>query len=245
MRRSIFILALFTACDRPPASPPKREPTPESEVAQAKFVVGLRTKFEGPLTRTFDDHTRLEIDRWTVVMSAVEVHLCERSSLWSLFESQAWAHVSNSTTRLGTPSAEELTLGTGGARIIGEIAPPLGDYCAAYAVYTPADADVMNDTPFPDDVLIGHTAVISGTLARPNAVPEKFVWTWDQTRAVRIELDRIAMHEPTDHVQVLVNKQIDADLLADLDLAALELDPAAALMEAFFARVNLYTKPKP
>ena len=241
MKRLLPILFVL-GCSSPP--PPPDPEGVDEEVPQATFVVGMRTAFEGPLSRTFEDGSKLEITQWTVVLSAVEVHLCESASVWDLLVPPVWAHVSNSTTRLGTPAAEDLTMGTGGARIVGEIAPPIGTYCRAYAIYTPADDDVLNFGRVSDADLLGKTAVIQAAWTPADQPTQSVVWTWEGTKAVAIDLEPMVMKSPEDHEQLLVNKQIDARILDVLTREQMDDDPAAVLMAAFFDRVDRYRTAK-
>ncbi|MEZ4458800.1 MAG: hypothetical protein R3E66_03545 [bacterium] len=242
MRKLLPILIVWGCSNSPP--PPAMPDGVEEEVPQATFVVGTRTAFEGPLTKTFEDGSQLEITQWTVVLSAVEIHLCETASVWELLVPNAWAHVSNSTTRLGTPSAEDLTMGTGGARIVGEIAPPLGTYCRAYAIYTPADDDVLNFGRVSEADLLGKTAVIEAQWTPAGQPTQSLTWAWAGTRAVAIELEPTTMQTPNDHEQLLVDKRIDARILDGLTREHMDDDPAAVLMAAFFDRVDLYRTAK-
>ena len=195
MRNFIFFIFLAACTPGPPVEAPSTSQAeaaaPQSgvEVAQAKFVVGIRTQTKGDLRRRFEDGSELVISHWAIVLSAVEVHLCEEAAWKRAFIGTAYAHVSNSITRLGTPVAEDLLMGTGGAKVVGEIGPPTGNYCRAYAVFTRADNDVMNFTLFSDADLLGHTAVIRGELIQPNMPPTPIEWVWDGVQVSPLELN--------------------------------------------------------
>jgi len=123
------------------------------------------------------------LQHWVLTISAVELHQCVETG-WSLIPS-AHAHVPSSSTRLGTPAAEDLTRGTGGARIIGVISPPPGRYCKAYAILSPADDDLLNMTALPTSKLEGHTSV--RVLQHPDEEELRFE-TWSGRVAVPIDL---------------------------------------------------------
>jgi hypothetical protein len=108
----------------------------------------------------------LELDRFILVTSDVELHACvdappETSWLDALVPS-AHAHVPDSATRLGTPFVEDLLAPAGKARVIGEIGPPLGLYCALVAIVAPADDDVLNPTEVATEALEGKSLLVSG-----------------------------------------------------------------------------------
>lgn len=245
MRNFIFFILLSACTSDGPPSPAGGGSVPvpqgETEIAQAKFVVGVRTQTQGDLRRRFEDGSELVISHWAIVLSAVEVHLCEEAAWKQVFIGTAYAHVSNSITRLGTPVAEDLLMGTGGAKIVGEIAPPTGTYCRAYAVFTGADDDVMNFTSFSDTDLLGHTALIRGEWIQPDMAPTPIEWTWDGVYLAPIELDSIPMTDPNDSFLLLVDKKVDATLLDGLSVDRVRSGQAVDdLMSALFSRVELY-----
>ncbi len=242
MRNLIFFILLASCTSNPPEeSTPAPQNEVEVEVAQAKFVVGLRTQTVGELSRRFDDGSVLTISQWAIVLSAVEVHLCEEAAWQSLFIGTAHAHVSNSITRLGTPVAEDLLKGSGGAKIVGEIGPPPGNFCRAYAVFTPADDDVLNFTAFSDTDLLGHTAIVRGQLTRPGMEPIPIEWFWDGNEVITIDLDSVSLTTPTDSFMLLVDKKVDATLLDELSVERVRSGEAIDdLMKALFSRVSLY-----
>jgi hypothetical protein len=252
--RNFIVFILLSACtSSPPNGAPSTSqsgadsvPQGETEIAQAKFVVGVRTQTQGDLRHRFDDGSELVISQWAIVLSAVEVHLCEEAAWKRVFIGTANAHVSNSITRLGTPVAEDLLMGTGGAKVVGEIAPPIGNYCRAYAVFTGADDDVMNFTSFSDADLLGHTALIRGELLQPNMAPTPIEWAWDGVQVAPIALDAIPMVNPTDSFLLLVDKKVDATLLDGLSIDRVKSGQAVDdLMSALFSRVELYRSGAP
>lgn len=244
MRNLIFFIMLASCTSSAPEEPtpaPQNEGEGEGEVAQAKFVVGLRTQTVGELSRRFDDGSVLTISQWAIVLSAVEVHLCEEAAWQRFFIGTANAHVSNSITRLGTPVAEDLLRGTGGAKIVGEIGPPLGTFCRAYAVFTPADDDVLNFTAFSDTDLLGHTAIVRGEFVPPGVDPIPIDWVWDGNEVRTIDLDSVSLTAPTDSFLLLVDKKVDATLLDGLSVERVRSGEAIDdLMKALFSRVSLY-----
>lgn len=123
----------------------------------------------GPVTVKTDAGNEIEIDEAYLVITAVEAHLCEPAPtkegllepLENLLVAPAYAHVPSSATRLGIPFVEDL-LAESRARIVGEIAPPLGEYCKLYAVVSPADQDVMNLGQLDTADIVGKSLLLRG-----------------------------------------------------------------------------------
>lgn len=239
--RYLPLIVVLSACSVESSRTPSPPATVEMEPQVAKFVIGTRTVTDGPLEHRYEDGTELVVESWTVVMSAVELHLCETSWWRRALVGDAWAHVSDSTTRLGTPVAEDVTRGTGGARIVGEVAPPRGVYCRAYAVFTPADDDVMNYAMVSQAEVEGHTALVRGHVKASGGEPVPFEWSWDGVKAVSIALDGVEMQSDTAQFQLLVDKRVDSGLLGGLNVERVRDGSAVEdLMAAFFERVTLY-----
>lgn len=108
----------------------------------------------------------LELSTFYMVVGDLEFHACARDQTkkaaldWII--PHAHAHVPESATRLGTPTLVNMLGQTGRARIIGEVAPPLGTYCSLRVVVAPADEDVVNLSELAPDTLTGHSVIIEG-----------------------------------------------------------------------------------
>jgi len=134
----------------------------------------------------------LELDRWLLVISDVEVHACvpERTGWFNGFTlvPNAWAHVPSSATRLGTPFVEDLLAEDGRARILDEIAPPLMGYCALWVIVAPADDDVVNLTETTTEEVQGSTVVMSGRWRASSEEPWRtFAWSAIARGAYRVD----------------------------------------------------------
>ncbi len=103
-----------------------------------------------------------EIDELYMVVSAVEVHLCTTPVVSMSLIPSAYAHVSDSATRLGTPVVVPLHTRKFSPTIIGEISPPVGRYCLGYVIVAPADDDVMNLTDLGTEKIVGKSVFIKG-----------------------------------------------------------------------------------
>lgn len=217
------------------------------------MVVGLIVKQEGELK--FKEWT---VDHWVVTVSAIELHQCMEPVAWSWIPS-AYAHVPSSSTRLGTPVAEDLARLGGGARIIGEISPPPGRYCRAYAVFSPADDDLLNMSALPTSVLEGNTAlrVRSRTpeweeTGSESSAEHTVVDTWKGRRAVPFDLfdetgkAGIELHSRS-HAQILLEMVVDHDVLSVDD--ALENghknQDIEAWMDTLFRGLRTYSPARP
>lgn len=176
MRRAAWMmLALLVGCggcSRDGGTPSTRSTPAPVVVTQGKVTLGHmhhrpapRPDAEDPLAWTDAQGAQWEVTRLYVVVSAVELHLCEPTRaalLWDALVPSAHAHVPDAATRLGTPFIEELVGRPGRARIVGEVAPPLADVCEVVVVIAPADADVMNDTELDAEALLGHSLILQG-----------------------------------------------------------------------------------
>ncbi len=116
------------------------------------------------------DHLEYQIDEVFLVVSAVELHLCIEPQVSFSIISSAYAHVSGSTTRLGTPVVLPLHTQKSSPTIIGEISPPIGKYCHGYIIVAPADDDVMNLTDLSTDNIVGKSLFIRGRFRDPMAI---------------------------------------------------------------------------
>lgn len=136
-------------------------------------------------TRTF------EIQTFAIILSDLELHACDPKVAWNPLVSAAYAHVPDSATRLGTPYVLDMLATTGRARVLGEVAPPRGAYCAMYAVVTPADEDVVSLSALDARALEGRSMVITGRVREgDDGAWQDFAWTETARRAVRVELGR-------------------------------------------------------
>jgi hypothetical protein len=177
--------AQFFGCDQPAkddapgdeALKARLEARAAARPARASMSFGYIHTLEGipeggPVLVETDEGAQIEIQKAYLVISAVEAHLCEPTPgkqgylepmkrLHDWLIPSAHAHVPSSATRLGTPFVEDL-LAPGRARIVDEIAPPMGSYCALYAVASPADDDVINLSGLDTAEIVGKTLLLRG-----------------------------------------------------------------------------------
>lgn len=221
-------LTLLVACEKP--LEPSQRPT---------VALGVRVLAPNDVSLPKD----WSLKHWVLTISAVELHQCVESE-WSMIPA-AHAHVPSSSTRLGTPAAEDLTRGTGGARIIGEISPPPGRYCKAYAILSPADDDLLNMTALPTSALEGNTSV--RVLEHPDK-EELVVETWQGRVAVPVDLVSPQNPNglelgPSGHAQILFEISPDLSEIA-VDEVAESGDNLPALetwIERMIKEIRLYT----
>jgi hypothetical protein len=183
----------------------------------------------GPVTMTTDAGAEIEIQEAYLVVSGIEAHLCEPeqaskgSSLEELFIGTAWAHVPSSATRLGTPFVEDL-LAEGKARIVGEIAPPLGDYCRIYAVVSPADDDVRNLSALDTADIVGKSLLLRGRFRTgADAEWQTFSSSSDARDVVPLEAidpstgaTPLRLEDPSQSKMILLDKTVTPALFAGL-----------------------------
>lgn len=199
----------------------------------------------------------IEIHGAFLVVSAIEVHLCESARLnrpgdsinqahnpgarfgwlYDWLIPQAQAHVPSSATRLGTPFVEDL-LAQGRARIIDEIAPPLATYCAFFAVIAPADDDVINLSGLQRADIVGKSMILRGRW-RPDASADWQPFESASTRRDVIRLDAmdpktggtpLTLGAEDPERMVLLDKRISPDLFEGLSAAQLDTPVAADLL---------------
>ncbi len=225
MKRLIFAILGVIAFGCTPNPPQEPEPTP--------IVVGKAAKVAvGSLVRAASHESELvQLDTAVAVRSAVELHLCEQAGL--PFVSTAWAHVASSSTREGTPVAEDL-LRPSGARITGEISPPFGTYCAAYVIFSAADDDILNMTAISTDDVYNKTLVIRGSRKVDGAL-QPFEFEYSDPIVIKLELDRIELNEEDNHAQVLIEEGLTPEL-AD----ALLSGESAKIVSAFKDSVSVF-----
>lgn len=185
---SLLILTLSVlgaSCQRQSSPPPTQAAQPtqaqvtlgyihHDERAAAPDAPQAQEKDPTPPQWTLSDGTRLELEQFLWVISDVELHACEptpptRAQRWPWLISNAYAHVPTSSTRHGAPYVEDLLFAPERARIVGELGPPMGQYCAIYTVIAPADADVINATATSTEALLGKSYWLKGRLLRPSA----------------------------------------------------------------------------
>lgn len=243
----VALLALGAiACDRAPSGPPPR-------VARAKVTLGTihHGDFSAP-ARVERGEAALEITRLAVVISDLELHTCAPPLQASLpFVREAHAHVPDSATRLGTPFVEDLLGRTGKALIIGEVAPPVGDFCELWVILAPADEDVMNLTELDTGEVVGESFLLKGRW-RPRADAEwrPFSHALALKRAWRVELidpregtSPLSLPEDGDSAFILLDKRVDASLLDGMDFASLETPAGAeALADRLASRLKIYQR---
>ena len=257
---AIFVIVALVSwacgCERP------AEPAPESDEALMKrleqqaaarppraslsfgFTHELTDINQGdPVRVETSDGASVTITGAWLVVSALEAHLCEpelsrNQGTWldrtgELLIPTAHAHVPNSATRLGVPFVEDL-LGEGGkARIVGEVAPPLGDYCTFYAVVSPADDDVLNLTELPTTEAEGYTLILRGTID-PDGEAREFTSRSTARRVVSFSAidpntgqPPLSLDEPQATQMILLSKTVSPDLFRDLSAADFEAAEAA------------------
>jgi hypothetical protein len=200
----------------------------------------------GPVTVAGDTGTEIEIQEAHLVISAVEAHLCEpkvaatgaKEGRWqpieSIFIGRAHAHVPSSATRLGTPFVEDL-FAAGRARIVGEISPPLGEYCRLYAIVSPADDDVLNLGDLAVDDILGRSLLLRGRWRESADAEWQPFSSASEARNV-VELDAIdpntgesplRLDDPSESRMLLVDKTISPALFEGITPEQLQ-DSAAA-----------------
>ncbi len=225
MRRSslawiTLVLCIVTAfsisCEEPSDTVPRWEPP--------KLAVGLMAarESEEPL-RFEDDGIEYEIEEFVVVVSAVELHLCEVAA--NFWISPAYAHVPSSATRLGTPVVDDVMRTGGFARIFGEIAPPSGRYCEVWVVITPADDDVVNLTNVGLEDVFEKSAVAVGRWREGAGEWQEKTWTTSLRALQKIETD-FRLKDGEQEQLILTKEMQDAALAAPVE--GVEADDIAA-----------------
>lgn len=217
-----------------------------------------------PVTIEGTDGAQIEVQEAYLVISALEAHLCEpnrpaggQKEGWldpieRLFIGTAHAHVPSSATRLGTPFVEDM-LAEGRARIVGEIAPPLGEYCKIYAVIAPADDDVMNRSALPIEDIVGKSMLVRGRYKTSEADDwQTFESSSDARRVVPLEAidpntgeHPLELADPGQTKMMLIDKTVSPALFADL--SADQLDQAAeTILERTedTLRLRIFKKPE-
>jgi hypothetical protein len=142
---------------------------PPHLATRGKVTLGVirhgATAQKGVLRLTSERHI-LELSTFYMVVGDLELHACvdapEKKAALDWIIPSAYAHVPESATRLGTPTLVDMLGKTGRARIIGEVAPPLGTYCSLRVVVAPADEDVVNLSELTPDALTGRSVLIEG-----------------------------------------------------------------------------------
>ncbi|RAL25007.1 hypothetical protein DL240_01995 [Lujinxingia litoralis] len=198
-----------------------------------------------------------ELSRLLVVTSAVEFHLCAPTNTlgaW-LYEQAiptAAAHVPSSANRLGTPYVEDLLGPARATRMVGGVAPPVGDYCEMHVLLTPADDDIINLTDVPTSELEGHTALIEGRW-RPTSDSDwqGFRWTYARHRIASTPLFNpkdgsapLALTSPEQTALLLVDKTLTTD---DLQAATWSADGPdfAPVLDRIIHAIRLYRFDRP
>lgn len=159
---------------------------------------------------------------WSPTWSCTPAHHTEEKAALDWFIPSAYAHVPESATRLGTPTLDDMLGETGRARIVGEIAPPFGEYCSVRVVVAPADEDVVNLSELPPDELTGHSAIVRGRWRQKQ--DDEQAWHSFTHRLSSVSARHVMLPEPIlldpshDSAFVLVDSTIDgalADALGD------------------------------
>lgn len=152
-------------CDAPTR---QKSPTTPQKAPIGRATVGYireKTKTTDQKKRPLNKQGKLHLDQLVWVISDVELHACERAERFSLIPS-AYAHVPDSATRLGAPFVEDLLSPEGKANIVGELAPPYGEYCTMYIIIAPADDDIINTTAISTKQIEGYSYLIKGKRQR-------------------------------------------------------------------------------
>lgn len=264
-RSTLTILAIFSlfgwtwGCDRP------SEPAPESDEAlmkrleeqaaarppRASLSFGFTHELSdieqgGPVDIETSDGRPVTISGAWLVVSALEAHLCEpelsqnkgtwldRAGDWLV--PSAHAHVPNSATRLGVPFVEDLLAEGGKARIVGEVAPPLGEYCTFYAVVSPADDDVLNLTELRTSDVEGKTLILEGTID-PDGEAREFISASQQRDVVEFPAidpntgqTPLSLDEPQATQMILLSKTVSRALFADITAEQFTTEKAANIV---------------
>ncbi len=192
----------------------------------------------GPVRVETDDGAQIEITEAHLVVSALEAHLCEpelAGRLYDVLVPSAHAHVPSSATRLGIPFVEDL-FERSRARVVGEIAPPLGEYCRLYAVLSPADDDVLNLGALDVEEIEGKTLLVRGrwrSAAATGADAENADWQpFEASSTARrvVEIDAIdpntgqaplELDDPSQTKMLLLDKTVSPALFEGLDTDSL------------------------
>lgn len=263
---ALLLLGLITSAScREPSAPPRAM---DAQTTQAQVTLGYihhndhapkdTQDAASPAQWTLSDGTRVELERFLWVISDVELHACEpkpkRSARWPSLISTAYAHVPTSSTRHGAPYVEDLLSPPDRARIVGELGPPMGQYCAIYTVIAPADDDVINATATPTEELIGKSYWLKGRLKRPEAAEWSAFDLSGQLKSIAL-IDAI---NPKDaHAQLTLDEQrSSAFILLDKTLEAGTFEPliqgakpdtasAQAIVTRLAQRQRVYRKTTP
>lgn len=228
-------------CSAPREGAPQRAP-------QGRATIGvIRTQgSQGPWTLTLPNKQHLRIDHMIWTIADVEVHAClppAPQASWTFGVQEAWAHVPDSATRLGTPVFENLLGASKKAHIIGEVAPPYGTYCKVWMIIAPADDDTFNNTDLDADQLLGASFLLKGAQrSTPDApwlpitlrstTPFAFNVDLSGTSGARFTVG------PKESGFILIDKSRTSALFEGLDLNA--PDAADRVVRALGATLTLY-----
>lgn len=219
---------------------------PVTELVQGKVSLGVihhlgegtsRAEEEGGALLLQGAHHEVELTEFAIVVADVEVHACTRRGeqraglgweAWpSLVTPSVWAHVPESATRLGTPTVEDLLSEPARARILGEVAPPAGEYCKIRLVLAGADEDVVNLSAVDTTRLLGKSVRLRGRWKKRAAESwQAFDVSSERPSIWEIDLSQepISLTKEKSGAFVLVDKPI-AGNLADTLAEHLEQDP--------------------
>lgn len=188
--------------------------------------------------RTFkNEHIELQLEQFALTIADIELHACSsqekiaRITLPPLIPS-AHAHVPESSTRLGTPTVEDLLARAGKATILGEVAPPLGHYCKLRVILAPADDDVINlNEQIQTSEMLNHVIWLKGKW-RPlgSEAPQwtSFEYKTTTPLAVEVLLDEpINLTKQKSSAFVLIDKPLGEELVNALEEPLSEQTPSA------------------
>ena len=235
-------LAQSIGCSAP------REGAP-ADAPQGRATIGVIRSLgdKGPWAFKRKDGQHMRIDQMIWTVADVEVHAClppapQASSWFSV--SQAWAHVPESATRLGTPVFEDLLGPPGKANIIGEVAPPYGAYCDVWMIVAPADDDTFNNTDLEADELLGVSFLVKGaSRPDPEAPWKPFKLRGTSSYAFKVQAGPSAKRfnvAPDESGFLLIDKARTPSLFEGVDLDA--PDAPDRIARALGATLTLYKK---
>ncbi len=219
------------------------DPVPRIPTGKVTLGVIMRAPAQDPVDQNTWTLTRgartYEITTFSLILSDLELHACPPKLAWNPLLSTAHAHVPDSATRLGTPYVLDMLAVPGKARVLGEIAPPLGSYCAMYAVITPADEDVVSLGQADPAALVGKSMVIAGRAREADGPWQAFEWSEADRRVVRIEIPPTRLTPQKDSAFWLLDRERPATIFTpDAELGTPEA--TRAIFEAALATLSLH-----
>ena len=135
----------------------------------------------------------------------------------------AWAHATNTPTRLGIPALDVVA---GGPRTVtlGTLAPPAITFCNVRVTFGPADADAVGMPP--DHAAVGRTLWVTG---RAKGASTDFKLTTSETRSITLPVSPFRAGEH-DRRSIVRLSRPGGDALAGVDLAASAIAEASGIV---------------